>query len=137
MDVLQEAIITFWQKVISTEFVLTAKISTYIYQICQNKFNSKNRDGKKAVLIDINSIEDTFGEDSTNSEESYTSNSVKLAIFLNELGERCRNLIKDYYAGTSMKVLATKYDYSNPESATAQKHKCLKQLRKKFENTPH
>src|SRR6478735_4121267 len=35
-DVYQEALIVFWQKAQTEEFVLTSKISTYLYSICQN-----------------------------------------------------------------------------------------------------
>src|SRR5690606_25163134 len=36
-DIFQEALIVFWQKVIAdSEFMLTSKISTYLYSICQN-----------------------------------------------------------------------------------------------------
>jgi DNA-directed RNA polymerase specialized sigma24 family protein len=35
-DIYQEALVVFWQKSTSKKLVLTSKISTYIYSICQN-----------------------------------------------------------------------------------------------------
>lgn len=35
-DVYQDALIVFWQKATSGNLVLTSKMSTYIYSICQN-----------------------------------------------------------------------------------------------------
>ena len=35
-DIYQEALIVLWQKAVSGKLVLTSKISTYLYSICQN-----------------------------------------------------------------------------------------------------
>ncbi|TAE46960.1 MAG: RNA polymerase subunit sigma, partial [Cytophagales bacterium] len=35
-DIYQETIVVFWQKAKQKEFVLTSKISTYLYSVCQN-----------------------------------------------------------------------------------------------------
>ena len=39
-DIYQDALIVFWQKVMSGNLVLTSKISTYIYSICLKLFYS-------------------------------------------------------------------------------------------------
>src|ERR1700749_2568921 len=35
-DVYQDALIVLWQKLLSIDFVLSSKISTFLYSICQN-----------------------------------------------------------------------------------------------------
>ncbi|HEY5824108.1 MAG TPA: hypothetical protein VIT44_07080 [Cyclobacteriaceae bacterium] len=35
-DIYQDALIVFWQKARSGKLVMTSKISTYVYSICQN-----------------------------------------------------------------------------------------------------
>src|SRR5690606_8637344 len=47
-DIYQEALIVFWQKATSGNLVLTSKISTYIYSICQNLWR-KELDRKKRL----------------------------------------------------------------------------------------
>src|SRR6187551_833363 len=47
-DVYQDALIVFWQKATSGNLVMTAKISTYIYSICQNLWR-KELDRKKRL----------------------------------------------------------------------------------------
>src|SRR5918993_3567254 len=47
-DIYQDALIVFWQKARSGKLVLTSKISTYIYSICQNLWR-KELDRKKRL----------------------------------------------------------------------------------------
>ena len=47
-DVYQDALIVFWQKATSGNLVLTSKMSTYIYSICQNLWR-KELDRKKRL----------------------------------------------------------------------------------------
>ena len=64
-DVYQDALVVFWQKATSGKLVLTSKISTYVYSICQNLWR-KELDRKKrlsheakdsSVSIDMDSPE--------------------------------------------------------------------------------
>src|SRR5438128_10565254 len=47
-DVYQDALIVFWQKAASGNLVLTSKMSTFIYSICQNLWR-KELDRKKRL----------------------------------------------------------------------------------------
>jgi DNA-directed RNA polymerase specialized sigma24 family protein len=47
-DVYQDALVVFWQKARSGNLVMTAKMSTYIYSICQNLWR-KELDRKKRL----------------------------------------------------------------------------------------
>src|SRR6478736_3135281 len=35
-DIYQDALVVLWQKALSEDFILTSKLSTYLYSICQN-----------------------------------------------------------------------------------------------------
>jgi RNA polymerase sigma factor (sigma-70 family) len=35
-DIYQEALLVIWQKALSEDFMLTSKISTYLYSVCKN-----------------------------------------------------------------------------------------------------
>src|SRR5574339_1048437 len=47
-NIYQEALIVFWQKATSGNLVMTSKMSTYIYSICQNLWR-KELDRKKRL----------------------------------------------------------------------------------------
>src|ERR1700752_4377077 len=64
-DVYQDALIVFWQKATSGNLVLTSKISTYIYSICQNLWR-KELDRKKRLSNeekDVPVAQDTESEE--------------------------------------------------------------------------
>src|SRR6188474_784223 len=64
-DVYQDALIVFWQKATSGKLVMTSKISTYIYSICQNLWRKEldrkkrlsNEEKDTAVSLDLDSPE--------------------------------------------------------------------------------
>jgi len=58
-----------------------------------------------------------------------------LNIALDQVGEPCRTLLKDFYHNNkSMQEIATEFGYTNPDNAKTQKYKCLVRLRKLFYN---
>jgi DNA-directed RNA polymerase specialized sigma24 family protein len=46
-DIFQDALIVFWQKATNSDFILSSKLSTYLYSVCQNlwrkEFDRKSR----------------------------------------------------------------------------------------------
>ena len=131
-DVLQEAVVVFWTQVTAGTFILTAKISNYIYGICNNLFLRKSRDRKKARFVDVPDLEDIMDDDGT--DELTLFREHLLEGFLSEIGERCQSILVDFYTyGRSLRELALKYNYSNEVTVTSQKYRCVMQLRRKFQ----
>ena len=57
----------------------------------------------------------------------------KMNKSLEELGEPCNTLIKDFYVHKmSMDDIAEKFGYTNADNAKNQKYKCLQRLKKYF-----
>ncbi len=122
-DIYQEALIVFWQKVTSGNLVLTSKISTYLYSICQNlwrkeldrkrRLSSEEKDGK--VHIDKDREE-------------------RIAIIhqcINNLGDTCRKVLSLYYfEEMSMVDIAKQLGFANADTAKTKKYKCKKELDK-------
>ena len=52
-DIYQEALIVLWQKAVSNNLVLTSKLSTYLYSICQNLWR-KELDRKSRLSSETN-----------------------------------------------------------------------------------
>lgn len=124
-DVFQDALIVFWQKTISGELIMTSKISTYLYSICQNLWR-KELDRKSKLTNE--QAEFGFDEDNT-----FFANEKIKAIHdcLNQLGDGCKKILSYYYFDDlSMLDIAEKMGFANADTAKTKKYKCKQELDK-------
>ena len=120
-DVYQEALLAFWQKAASRKLVLTSKISTYLYSVCQNLWR-KELDKKRRY-----SDTEVDKEEFQDYEERERLRIVKESI--EELGDVCKKILTYYYFdGMSMADISKKLDFSGTDTATTKKYKCKKKL---------
>lgn len=120
-DVYQDALVVFWQKARSGNLVLTAKMSTFIYSICQNLWR-KELDRKKRLSNEEKDSPQTMDMDS---EER---NKI-IGQCLNQLGETCRKVLMYYYFDEmSMQEIADKLGFANTDTAKTKKYKCKQKL---------
>jgi RNA polymerase sigma factor (sigma-70 family) len=120
-DVYQDALIVFWQKATSGNLILTSKMSTYIYSICQNLWR-KELDRKKRLT---NEEKDTAVLLDTESNEREKI----LAKCIDQLGETCKKVLMLYYfEEMSMQDIADKLGFANTDTAKTKKYKCKKKL---------
>lgn len=126
-DIYQDALLVFWQKAMKPEFVLTSKVSTYLYSICNNLW-LKELDRKSRL-----SHEEKDGSESMSWDAEEKIKAINECI--SELGETCQKVLTYYYFdGMSMKVIATKLGFANAETAKTKKYKCKKALDKKIKS---
>jgi RNA polymerase sigma factor (sigma-70 family) len=126
-DVLQEAIILLFEKVMHGRLELSAAVTTYIMGICKNLWRKEleKRSRKQAWSVDI---EDNLWEEITTEPET---TALSLTNYVEKLGEKCKTiLLSFYYFGQRMEQIAGQQGYSSIRSATVQKFKCLERLRK-------
>jgi RNA polymerase sigma factor (sigma-70 family) len=132
-DIFQEALVIFCRKAKEYDFVLTSQLSTYLYGICYFLWkDEKRRSGKfksssiesELVKADEEAISEIIEEDLQ----------IKQAEkVLNDLGERCRELLLLFYnGGLRVKDIAAKMGYSSEGSAKNQKYKCLEAAKLKL-----
>jgi RNA polymerase sigma factor (sigma-70 family) len=120
-DIYQDALIVFWQKATSGNLVMTSKISTYIYSICQNLWR-KELDRKKRLSSETNDTPVSIDTDSTEREKI-------IARCINQLGETCKKVLMYYYfEEMSMQDIAEKLGFANTDTAKTKKYKCKKKL---------
>lgn len=120
-DVYQDALVVFWQKARSGKLVLTSKISTYVYSICQNLWR-KELDRKKRLTNESKDSSETIDMDSPEREKI-------MAKCLNQLGETCRKVLMYYYFDEmSMQEIADKLGFANTDTAKTKKYKCKQKL---------
>jgi RNA polymerase sigma factor (sigma-70 family) len=120
-DVYQDALVVFWQKATSGKLVMTSKISTYIYSICQNLWR-KELDRKKRLSNEEKDVSVTLD---TETEER---NRI-IAQCIEQLGETCKKVLMYYYfEEMSMQDIAEKLGFANTDTAKTKKYKCKKKL---------
>lgn len=120
-DVYQDALIVFWQKATSGNLVLTSKMSTYIYSICQNLWR-KELDRKKRLSNEEKDTAVVLDTDSSEREKV-------LAKCIDQLGETCKKVLMLYYfEEMSMQDIADKLGFANTDTAKTKKYKCKKKL---------
>lgn len=120
-DIYQDALIVFWQKVMDKDFTLTAKISTYLYSICQNLWLKELERKKKWVY------EEKDGETWEDYELDEKSRIIHECI--NALGSSCKQVLSLYYFdGMSMDEIADKLGFASSDTAKTKKYKCKKKL---------
>jgi len=120
-DIYQEALIVFWQKATSGNLVMTSKISTYIYSICQNLWR-KELDRKKRLSHEV--------KDSPVTIDTETEEKQKIvAQCIEQLGDTCKKVLMYYYFDEmSMQDIADKLGFANTDTAKTKKYKCKKKL---------
>ena len=123
-DIYQDALVVFWQKVTRKELVLTSRISTYLYSICQNLWR-KELDRKKRHS-------DEVADGSVIIEFDKQEKHEIIHKCVNELGETCRKVLSMYYfEGRPMKEIAELLNFANADTAKTKKYKCKNELDKK------
>jgi RNA polymerase sigma factor (sigma-70 family) len=120
-DIYQEALVVFWQKATSGNLVMTSKMSTYIYSVCQNLWR-KELDRKKRLS---NEEKDVSVHLDTETEER---NKI-IAQCIEQLGDTCKKVLMYYYfEEMSMQDIAEKLGFANTDTAKTKKYKCKKKL---------
>lgn len=137
-DVYQEALILLYKKVTETDFMLTSKLSTYLYSIARFLWQDELKKRKTYQMVEFDSNIDKEDEDSFN-EMLAKENRIKLAEkIVAELGERCRELLLLFYSGKmKLKEIALKMGYSSENTAKNQKYKCIEAAKNKLKEAKH
>jgi RNA polymerase sigma factor (sigma-70 family) len=133
-DIYQETVIVLYENVQKPSFELNCRLQTYIYSVAkrlwlkQLKKNGKTflfKEGEENEVVDVN-------EDMSRHEEK-ENDLEKMNKSLQELGEPCATLMKDFYVyKLNMDEIAEKFGYTNADNAKNQKYKCLQRLKKYF-----
>lgn len=127
-DIIQDAVIIFYEKIKNKDLLLECSISTYIYSVCRNLWLNKIKHSKRF----LNDVSDYISVDENITEGiDDDSRNKEFIVMFNELGESCRQiLLYFYYDRLSMKEIMSKMNFKNEQNAKNKKHKCLNYLRK-------
>lgn len=126
-DIYQDSLIVLWQKAKTDEFVLTSKISTYLYSVCMNLWR-KELERKSRLSHDA--VEKGEERDFDKEERAKIVNKC-----IDELGETCKKILMYYYFDNlSMNDIAEKLGFANADTAKTRKYKCKQELDKKIKS---
>lgn len=126
-DILQDAIILFYEKIVFDQLTLTAAVSTYLMGICKNLWRRELEKRSRHISF-TPEVTTHLAEDAADIE---AKQSHTLVEYVERLGEKCKEiLVGFYYKGYKMDKIAADHGYRNLHTATVQKFKCLERLRK-------
>jgi len=126
-DLLQDAMILFFEKMVHDQLVLTAAPATYLVAICKNRWRQERE--KRSRQMPFSTEHSQVAEETVAPEAAATGSS--LLEYVNRLGEKCQDiLVRFYYFGQRLEQIAADHGYRSIRSATVQKFKCLERLRK-------
>lgn len=133
-DIYQETIIVLYENAQKTEFKLSCQLQTYIYSIAKRLWLKQlKKNGKTFLFKEEEENEVVDIKEDLQSYEEKEKDFDKLNRSLEELGEPCSSLMKDFYVvKLNMEEIAEKYGYTNSDNAKNQKYKCLQRLKKYF-----
>jgi len=149
-DIFQEALIILIRQ-LKKDFRLSAKLSTYLYGVCRRLWSEQLRKRRLQVSFDSmtgilpGSMDTPFKDDLSADEVSdlyehlQQESRIRLAEqALNELKDRCRELLLVFYHGQlSVKEIAAKMGYRSENSTKNQKYKCLEAARTRLKELQH
>jgi len=133
-DIYQETIIVLYEKCKDPEFKLNCQLQTYIYSVARNLWLKQlKKHGNVGELKDYHlDVYEQSGAD-IKDHQSKENEIQKAFKSLEELGEPCASLIKDFYIKKmSMDQISEKFGYTNADNAKNQKYKCLQRLKRLF-----
>lgn len=124
-DIFQDSLIVFWQKAVSGDLVLTSKISTYLYSICQNlwrkELERKTRYGTQTT--------EKSDDSHLQAEKQERINAILKSI--DSLGDTCKQILTyHYFDKLSMQKISELLGFANADTVKSKKYKCKQELEK-------
>jgi len=126
-DIFQEAMIVLINNLRKSEFILKAKISTYLYSVARQMWLYKLRSKKKSVeLEEWNTSFVDLGEEEIFEKKAFEAKHDLIKKLLLDLSEECRRLILDYYyKNIQLKKIGKAMNYSDA-FVKVKKNRCMK-----------
>lgn len=133
-DIYQETVIVLYENAQKPGFELHCQLQTYIYSVAKRLWLKQlKKNGKTLLFAEDEEREIVDVEHDLEDHLKKESEISRMNQSLQELGEPCSTLIRDFYVQRlSMDEIAEKFGYTNADNAKNQKYKCLQRLKKYF-----
>jgi len=141
LDIFQEAIMIIYKKAKAGDLVISRSFYNYLYTVCKNLWLRELDKKKSALVSSSNSLIDTYKgfEDSALDIETQIAERALYKLYLDKfkaLGEGCRQVLKHFFAGASMKSIAQDMGFASEGYAKKRKHMCQKKLVESIKKDP-
>jgi len=132
-DIFQEAMIVLYENAKNESFVLTSKITTYVYSVCRRLWLKKLQHNSR-FSGQVESLEETVAvEEDLEMQDRRNADFAIMERAMGSLGAPCKSLLEAYYLQKKdMTEIAEAFGYTNADNAKNQKYKCLMRLKKLF-----
>jgi DNA-directed RNA polymerase specialized sigma24 family protein len=122
-DIFQDALVIYYEKVLSNSITLQSSENAYILGIAKHLWLKTYRDNAGNIPLDTANIDQP-------EEEQHQYASSKLMHYLETTGQKCMEMLKAfYYDKLSATQITQLFGYSGTHSTTVQKYKCLEKVR--------
>lgn len=132
-DLMQDTFFALVKNLRKPDFKLSCKLSTYMYSIARNLWLTKLRKNGKMIL-NIDDDEQHYilvDDDEIEKKEVQEKQYQQMAEVLKNMGEKCRQIITEfYYKKTSLEKIALLLGIT-PASAKVTKHRCMNTFKSK------
>lgn len=136
-EIFNDSLLLLIEKISQPDFVLTAKLTSFLYGI--NRFLWKNqlRKEQKSIELEWSDTLIISAEDLDYHSEK-EEKLQKLEQILNTISEKCKSIFElFYFKKQSMQEIAENLGYSSVNSAKTQKYKCIEQAVKLSKSSNH
>ena len=129
-DLFQESVLVFHKKIQSGSFTLSSSIAAYLFSVVRNMWLNRLRNHRH---VNIQSI-DQLDHELVASEYS-PSRADKLDEWIQKVTDHCQWILNSYYfMQMPLELLIEKMGWKNKHTASNQKYKCIKMLKKQIAN---
>lgn len=129
-EIFNDSLILLIEKVSEPTFVLSSKLSTYLYGInrfmwmneARKRHKSPESEWRDTLILTADDLD--YNQEKENELRS-------LEMVLGQITERCKKLFElFYFQKNDMKMIAEKLEFSSVNSAKTQKYKCMEKAMK-------
>ena len=142
-DIFQESLMVLYEKLQKKDFQLTAKVSTYLYKVCQNIAKAYRWKKSKMEVVNPSSVPDDRGEEGyfqraivqglSEEFEDELPNSEELYQAIVALDSPCKDILSMfYYHKARIKEIMLELGYPNENATRQAKYQCIIRLKTKF-----
>ncbi len=133
-DIYQETIIVLYENVQKPGFELNCQLQTFIFSIAKRLWLKQLRNNGHTLRLKDEEEEEVVDVSEELSDHLKKESDIeKMNACMEELGEPCKTLLKDFYVyRLSMEEISEKFGYTNADNAKTQKYKCLQRLKRNF-----
>lgn len=133
-DIYQETIIVLYENVQKPGFELNCQLQTFIFSIARRLWLKQLRNNGHTLRFKEDEEDEVVDVSEEVSDHLKKESDIeKMNACMEELGEPCKTLLKDFYVyKLSMEEISEKFGYTNADNAKTQKYKCLQRLKRNF-----